>query len=124
VLRLVRFRFLRRATLGFDFIISLLGRLFLLLVGLQTSLVCCCYSAVLESTYVVGLLLILVSLLVGGSLGLIRSTLLLVKSLPSLTEELADLTERDTRVLLTDVLTLLVGEEHVGGEATLRGVGV
>jgi hypothetical protein len=107
VLGLIRIRFhLLRATLGFDFGDFFLGRLFLLLVG------------------VVSLLLILVSLLVGSGLGLVRSTLLLVESLPSLTEELADLTERDTRVLLTDVLTLLVGEEHVGGETTLGGVGV
>jgi hypothetical protein len=107
VLGLIRFRLiLLRATLGFDIGDSILGRLFLLLVG------------------VVSLLLILVSLLVDGSLGLVRSTLLLVEGLPSLTEELADLAERDTGVLLTDVLTLLVGEEHVGGKTTLGGVGV
>jgi hypothetical protein len=34
------------------------------------------------------------------------------------------LTERDAGVLLADVLALLVGEEHVGGETTLGGVGV
>jgi hypothetical protein len=70
------------------------------------------------------LLLIFVSLLVGSSLGLIGGTLLLVQGLPSLTEELADLAERDARVLLTNVLTLLVGEEHVGRETTLGGIGV
>lgn len=75
-------------------------------------------------TYVVSLLLILVSLLVGGSLGLVGSTLLLVKSLPALSEELSDLTEGNTRVLLANVLTLLVGEEHVGRETTLGRVGV
>lgn len=75
-------------------------------------------------THVVSLLLVLVSLLVGGGLGLIRDTLLLVESLPSLTEELADLAERDAGVLLTDVLSLLVGKEHVRRKTTLGGVGV
>ena len=41
--------------------------------------------------YVVGLLLILVSLLVGSSLGLVRSPLLVTQSLPSLSEDLANL---------------------------------
>ena len=45
--------------------------------------------------YVVGLLLILVSLLVGSSLGLIRGALLLAQSLPALTEDLADLAWRE-----------------------------
>jgi hypothetical protein len=43
------------------------------------------------ATYVVRSLLILVTLLVVGGLGLIGSTLLLVESLPSLTEDLTDL---------------------------------
>ena len=43
------------------------------------------------STYVVASFLILISLLVLSSLGLIWSTLLLVQCLPSLTEDLADL---------------------------------
>lgn len=75
-------------------------------------------------TYIVSLLLILISLLIGGSLGVVGSALLLVESLPSLTEDLADLTEGHIRVVVTDALALLVGEEHVGGETTLRGVGV
>ena len=75
-------------------------------------------------SYVVGGLLILISLLVGSSLGLVGSTLLVVESLPALAEKLADLTEGDARVLLANVLTLLVGEEHVGGETTLGGVRV
>ncbi len=75
-------------------------------------------------TYVVGLLLVLVSLLVGSGLGLIGSALLVAERLPSLTENLADLAERDTRVLLTNVITLLVREEHVSGETTLRSVRV
>jgi len=33
-------------------------------------------------------------------------------------------TEADAWVLLTNVLTLLVGEEHVGRKTTLRRVGV
>jgi len=33
-------------------------------------------------------------------------------------------TEADARVLLTNVLALLIGEEHVGREATLGRVGI
>jgi len=33
-----------------------------------------------------------------------------------------DLTEADTGILLTDILTLLIGKEHVGREATLGRV--
>jgi hypothetical protein len=33
-------------------------------------------------------------------------------------------TELDTGVVLADLVTLLVGEEHVGGETALRLVGV
>lgn len=33
-------------------------------------------------------------------------------------------TEGDTRVLLTDLVTVVVCEEHVGGQATLGSVGV
>lgn len=92
---------------------------------------------------VVRSLLILVALLVGGSLGLVGGALLVVEGLPAFTEDLAnlacslcqlavpggrnlggELTERDTRVLLTDVLALLVGEEHVGRKTTLGRVGV
>jgi hypothetical protein len=75
-------------------------------------------------SYVVGLLLFFVALLVGGSLGLVRGALLVVEGLPALTENLADLTEGDARVLLTDVLALLIGEEHVGRETTLGSVRV
>lgn len=100
--------------------------------------------------YIVGGLLILVTLLVGGSLGIVGSTLLVVEGLPALTEETTDLafhgekwlvrlwiktnkhrehdygdlTELDTRVLLTHILTLLVGEEHVRRETTLGCVRV
>ena len=34
------------------------------------------------------------------------------------------LTKRNARVFLANVLTLLVGEEHVGGETALRGIRV
>lgn len=34
------------------------------------------------------------------------------------------LTEGDTRVLLPHILTLLVGEEHVGGKTTLGRIGI
>jgi hypothetical protein len=33
-------------------------------------------------------------------------------------------TEADTRVLITNILTLLICEEHVGGETTLGRVGI
>lgn len=78
----------------------------------------------IEWTYIVSLLLVLVSLLIGSSLGVIGSTLLLVERLPSLTEDLADLTKGHIRVVIADALTLLVGKEHVGGQTTLGGVGV
>lgn len=74
--------------------------------------------------HVVGSLLILVPLLVSSGLGFVRATLLVIEGLPALTKELADLTEGDTRVLLPDILALLVGEEHVCREASLRSVGV
>lgn len=41
-----------------------------------------------------------------------------------MTVVLGSLTELDAWVVLTDLVTLLVGEEHVGGETTLGGVGV
>jgi hypothetical protein len=45
----------------------------------------------MRGSYLVSSLLLLVTLLVGGSLGLVRSALLLGQSLPLLTELLADL---------------------------------
>lgn len=33
-------------------------------------------------------------------------------------------TERDTRVLLTDILTIVVGEEHVCGQTALGRIGI
>merc|ERR1712098_787816 len=66
-------------------------------------------------------LLVFVTLLVGGSLLLVWLTLLLAESLPSVTK---DLTEADAWVFLTDILTLLIGKEHVCREAALGSVGV
>ena len=94
-----------------------------------------------ESTHgLVGGLLVLVALLVGSSLGLIGGLLLLRELLPLVAEELSDvtweesatifkymssrLTELDAGVVLADLVTLLVGEEHVGRETALGGVGV
>lgn len=91
--------------------------------------------------YLVSGLLLLVTLLVRGSLGLVGRTLLLRQGLPPLTEKLADVTcirlksrfaaafldkftELDTGVVLTDLVTLLVGKEHVRRETTLGRVGV
>lgn len=65
-------------------------------------------------TYIIRLLFIFVALLVGRSLGLIRSALLVAQSLPTLAEDLANLTKRHAGVLLSHVIALLVGEEHVG----------
>jgi len=81
-------------------------------------------STMIQHCYLVGSLLVLVPLLVGSGLGLIRRALLVRQSLPALTEDLANLPEGDAGVFSSDVLALLVGEEHVGGEATLGGVGV
>jgi len=72
----------------------------------------------------VGGLLLLVTLLVGLGLGIVRLLLLVVEGLPLLAELLADLAELDTGVVLADLVTLLVGEEHVGGKTTLGLVGV
>jgi hypothetical protein len=41
-----------------------------------------------------------------------------------MSESNAEPTEFDAGVVLTDLLTGLVGEEHVGGKTTLGGVGV
>lgn len=64
-------------------------------------------------------LFIFISLLVGSSLGLIRATLLVVQSLPAQTQNLADLTKGDVGVLSANILTLLIGEEHVSRKTTL-----
>jgi len=83
-----------------------------------------CLSRLLLGVSIVTSLLILITLLVLGGLGLVWGTLLVVQGLPSLTKDLADLTEADSRVLITNVLALLVGEEHVSGETTLGRVRV
>ena len=88
---------------------------------------------------------VLVSLLVGLSLLLIWLTCLLIQGLPSVSKNFADLactresawsarlrsdivsmvrTEADTWVLIANVLTLLVGKEHVSRETTLGRVGI
>jgi hypothetical protein len=36
----------------------------------------------------------------------------------------SELTKGDTGVLLVDIVTLLVGEEHVGRETSLGGIGI
>jgi hypothetical protein len=91
--------------------------------------------------YLVDGLLLLVSLLVRGSLGIVWLALLLVQGLPLLSEQLSDLacawlemrlkviaqcelTELDAWVVLADLVTLLVGEEHVCGKTTLGRVGI
>lgn len=51
-------------------------------------------------TYLVGLLLVLVSLLVRSGLCLVWCALLVVQGLPSLTEDLADLTWRIVSIRL------------------------
>lgn len=73
--------------------------LFLFLLGVSlcdvpVSTSCCTLANAhrLIGTYVVAGLLIFIPLLILSSLGLIRSALLLVQSLPALTKNLADLT--------------------------------
>lgn len=73
---------------------------------------------------VVAGLLVFVSLLVGLGLLFVGAAVFVAQGLPALTENLADLAKGDTRVLLSDALTLLVGEEHVGRETTLGRIGV
>lgn len=68
--------------------------------------------------------LLLVALLVGGGLCLVGLTMLLRESLPALTENLSDLSERDVGVVGDDVRALLIGKEHVGRESTLWRVGI
>jgi hypothetical protein len=68
--------------------------------------------------------LILIALPVGGSLGHVRGPLFIVQGLPELTQNLADLTEPNARILVSDVLALLIGKEHIGGQTALGGIGV
>lgn len=76
------------------------------------------------SVGLVGSLLVLVSLLIGVGLLLVRDLLLVSQSLPLLTEKLTDLAKGDTGVIGSDTVTVVVGEEHVGGQGSLGGVGV
>lgn len=87
-------------------------------------------------------LLVFVALFVGGSLLLVRLAVGLAQTLPLLAEHLANLaclavrhgsvasgaeqvlTERDARVILADLVAVVVGEEHVGRQATLGRVGI
>lgn len=86
-------------------------------------------------------LLLFVALLVSGSLVVVGLALGVAQRLPLVTKLLADLTygtvrhsrssakaitltEADTGVLLANLVTVVVGEEHVGRETTLGGVGV
>lgn len=41
-----------------------------------------------------------------------------------ITNDISQLTELDARVLLANLVALVVGEEHVGGQTALRHVGV
>jgi len=77
-----------------------------------------------DLTSVVFGLLIFVALLISLSFCLVWLTLLLAQCLPSISKDLADLAEADAGVLFTNILTLVVGEEHVGRKTTLGRVGV
>lgn len=89
----------------------------------------------------VGGLLLLVALLVSGSLSIVGLAVSLAQSLPLVTELLANLTcrgvryvqqsrerdsltEADAGVLLANLVAVVIGEEHIGGETTLGRVGV
>ena len=95
-------------------------------------------------TYRVIGLLSLITFLVGLGAGLIWFTILGIECLPLLTQHFADTayrprqygdlreereetmrvycTEADAWIILAYVVTLLVGKEHVGGEAALWGI--
>lgn len=75
-------------------------------------------------THVVLGLLLFVSLLVSSSLGLIWCSLLLGQGLPLVSEDLADLTKADTRILFSDGISLVVGEEHISRETSLGRIGI
>lgn len=96
-----------------------------------------------QNAYIVVGFLLFVTLLVLGSLCFIRSLLLLGQSLPALTKLLANgtcripplvmarecvwdrrHTESNSWVIFADLLTLVVGEEHVCGETTLWRIGI
>lgn len=99
-----------------------------------------------DSAYsLVGSLLLLVALLVGGGLLLVGGALGFGEGLPALAENLADLacgalvlarcvkrkrvegevrTKLQVRVIRPNLVALLIGKEHVGGEAALGRVGV
>jgi len=66
----------------------------------------------------------LVAFLVGRSLLIIRNLLLLGEFLPLFTEDLSDLAELDAWVLFANLLTVVVGKEHIGRETTLWSVWV
>lgn len=97
----------------------------------------------MSPAYIVASLLALIALLVVFGFGLIWFALLSIQCFPSFTEDFANLacimgvfisrghyisgaghTKADARVLLSHVVTLLVGKEHVSGEATLGRVGI
>jgi len=93
-------------------------------IGQRPETMTCLVLILITGSGIVLGLLVFVTLLVGGSLLLVWLTLLLTKSLPPITKDFADLTEADAWVFLTDILTLLIGKEHVCREAALGSVGV
>ena len=89
----------------------------------------------------VGGLLLFVALLVSGSFVVVGLALRLAQSLPLVTKLLANLacrdvryvrrswrinspTEADAGVLLANLVAVVIGEEHVGGQTALGRVGV
>ena len=103
----------------------------------------CLRTEVADDTHIVLGFLIFVALLVSGGLLLIWLALLFAECLPLVTEHLSDLacraismsdpakseaqkilTEADAGIFLADRLTLVVGEEHVGRETSLGGIGI
>lgn len=94
-----------------------------------------------DATYLILGLLGFISFLIVCGAFLVGSTLTLVQRLPACTQDLADLaysmisderhevmnmrrTKADTGVFVADILTLFIGEEHVGGKTTLGGIGI
>lgn len=88
--------------------------------GTIQSLICCSRSLLLA----VGSLLLLSALLVSLSHVNVWLLLSVAHLLPGGTEDSANLSKGSVGVVVLCLLSLVLGEEHVGGQSSLGGVGV